>query len=72
MSEGSHAVGYADSLVGYFTAEEALRRGAEAVAKYRAAGLISFPEDREPKKVEQEPEDAETEAYNEWRREQAI
>jgi hypothetical protein len=50
MSEGAHAVGYANSLVGYFTAQETLRRGAEAVAKLRASGLITFPEDRgEPK-----------------------
>ena len=46
MSEGAHAVGYANSLVGHFTAQETLRRGAEAVASYRASGLITFPEDR--------------------------
>jgi len=47
MSEGAHAVGYANSLVGHFTAQETLKRGAEAVASYRATGLITFPEDRE-------------------------
>jgi len=52
MSEGAHAVGYADSLIGHFTAQETLRRGAEAVATLRAAGLITFPEDRELRTTE--------------------
>ena len=46
MSEGAHAVGYADSLVGHFTAQETLRRGKAAVEHFTAMGLITFPEDR--------------------------
>lgn len=46
QSTEAHAVGYTSSLVGYFTAQETLRQGAQAVSAYRAVGLITFPEDR--------------------------
>lgn len=44
MNRESHAVGYANSLVGYFTAEEELRRGKKAVKHFAKMGLITFPE----------------------------
>lgn len=49
QSAGTRAVGYANSLLGHFTAQETLRRGRAAVEHYAAMGLITFPEPEKPK-----------------------